>query len=117
VPSTSSVKMRKVEGAINNPSPVTYNFRGFKSSMLDAQNLLNDYQIIFLQGTWLAKQQLHNLSCFGVSHFAFGKADYDFIDGLVLGRAHGGTAIHRSKNLKASSFSNSDGSITGLRVF
>ena len=84
--------------------------------MPDVQKLLNDYQIIFLQETWLAKQQLDNLSCLGVTHFAFGRADYDF-DGLVHGRSHGGTAIYWSKNLKASSFSNCDGSIIGLRVF
>ena len=85
--------------------------------MPDVQKLLNDYQIIFLQETWLAKQQLDKLSCLGVSHFAFGRADYDFNDCLVHGRGHGGTAIYWSKNLKASSFSNCDGSIIGLRVF
>jgi len=42
--------------------------------------------------------------------------DYDFNDGLVLGRGHGGTAIYWSKNLKASSFSNCDGYIIGLRM-
>jgi len=31
-----------------------YNCRGFKSSMPDVQKLINDYQIIFLQETWLA---------------------------------------------------------------
>jgi len=64
--------------------------------------VLNDYQIIFLQETWLAKQQLDNLSCLGVSHFAFERADYDFNDGLVLG--HGGTAIYWPENHKASFF-------------
>jgi len=58
----------------------------------------------------LAKQQLGNLSGLGVSHFVFGRADYDFNDGLILGRGHGGTAIYWSKNSKASSFSNCDGS-------
>jgi len=106
-----------MEGLLNNLSLVTYNCRGFKSSMPDVQKLLNGYQIIFLQETWLAKQQLDNLSCLGVSHFAFGRADYDFNDGLVHGRGHGGTAIYWSKNLKASPFSNCDGSILGLRVF
>jgi len=85
--------------------------------MLDVQKLLNDYQIIFLQETWLAKQQLDNLCGLGVSHFAFGRADYDFNDGLVLGRGHGGTAIYWSENLKASFFSNCDGSIIGLMFF
>jgi len=106
-----------MEGILNNLSLATYNCWGFKSSMPDVQKLLNDYQIIFLQETWLAKQRLDNLSCLSVSHFAFGKADYDFNDGLVHGRGHGGTAIYRSKNLKASSFSNCDGSIIGLRMF
>jgi len=63
------------------------------------------------------KQQLDNLSGLGVSHFAFGRADYDFDGGLVLGRGHGGNAIYWSKNLKATSFSNCDGSTIGLRVF
>ena len=52
-----------------------------------------------------------------MSHFAFWRADYDFNDGLVHGRGHDGTDIYWSKNLKASSFSNCDGSIIGLRVF
>jgi len=106
-----------MEGILNNLSLATYNCRGFKSSMPDVQKLLNDYQIIFLQEIWLAKQQLDNLSCLGVSHFAFRRADYDFNDGLVHARGRGGTAIYWSKNLKASSFSNCDGSIIGLRVF
>jgi len=105
-----------MEGILNNLSLATYNCRGCKSSMPDVQKLLNDYQIIFLKETWLAKQQLDNLSC-SVSHFAFGRADYDFNDGLVHDRGHGVTAIYWSKNLKASSFSNCDGSIIGLRVF
>jgi len=106
-----------MEGILNNLSLVTYNCRGFKSSVPDVQKLLNDYQIIFLQETWLAKQQLDNLPCLSVSHFAFGRADYDFNDGLVHGLGHRGTAIYWYKNLKASSFSNCDGSIIGLRVF
>ena len=57
------------------------------------QDLLNDHQIIFLQETGLAKQQRDNLSCLGVSHLAFGRADYDFKEVLVFGRCHGGTAI------------------------
>jgi len=52
-----------MEGILNNLSLATYNCRGFKSSMPDVQKLLNGYQIIFLQETWLAKQQLDNLSC------------------------------------------------------
>jgi len=44
-----------MEGILNNLSLATYNCRGFKSSMPDVQKLLNDYQIIFLQETWLAK--------------------------------------------------------------
>jgi len=82
-----------MEGILNNLSLATYNCRGFKSSMPDVQKI-DDYQIIFLQETRLAKQQLDNLSCLGLSHFAFGRADYDFNDGLVHGRGHGGTAIY-----------------------
>ena len=52
-----------------------------------------------------------------MSHFAFGKADYDFDDDPINGRGHGVTATYWSKNLKASHFSNCDGSIIGLRVF
>ena len=104
-----------MEGIFNDLSLATYNCRGFKSSMPDVQNLLNDYQVIFLQDTSLAKQQLDNLSCLSVSHFAFGRADYDFNDGLVHGRGHGETAMYWSKNLKASSFSNCDSSIIGLK--
>jgi len=37
---------------------VTYNCWCFNHSMLDVQNLLNDYRIIFVQETSLAKQQL-----------------------------------------------------------
>jgi len=54
-----------MEGLLDNLSLVTYNCQGFKSSMPDVQKLLSDYQIIFLQETWLAKQQLDNLSFSG----------------------------------------------------
>jgi len=101
---------------INNLSLATHNCQGSKSSLPDVQNMLNDYQIIFLQETWLAKHQLDNLYCLSVSHFAFGRADYDFNDGLVHGRGHGGTAIYWSKNRKTLSFSNCYGSIIGLRA-
>ena len=102
---------------MNNLNLVTYNCKGFMSSMLEVQTFLNDYQIIFLQETWLSKQQLGNLSCLGMSHFAFGRAEYDFInDGLVLGCLHGGTAIYWSKNLKAPSFSNCDGCVIASKV-
>jgi len=52
-----------MKGILNNLILATYNCQGFKSSMPDVQKLLNDYQLIFLQETWLAKQQLDNLSC------------------------------------------------------
>jgi len=68
--------------------------------MLDVQNLLNDYQIVFLKETCLEKQQLDNLSCLGVLHFAFGRADHDFTDGLVFGHVPCGTAIYWFKTLK-----------------
>ena len=105
-----------MEEILNNLSLVTYNCQGYMSSMSDVQKLLKDCHIIFLQETWLAKQ-LDNLSCLSMSHFAFGRADYDFYDDLVFGGCHEGTATYWSNNLKASSFSNCDGSIIGLRVF
>jgi len=77
--------------------------------MPDVQKLLNDYQIIFLS------RDLVGRSCLGMSHFAFGRADYGFNDRPIYGRGHGGTAIFWSKNLTASSFSNCDGSIMGLK--
>jgi len=97
-----------MEEILNNLSLATYNCLGFKSSMPDLQRLFNDYQIVFILETWLAKQEVENLSCLSVSHFAFGRADYDFNDGLVHSQGHGGTAIYCSKNLKASSFSKCD---------
>ena len=76
----------------------------------------NCHQLIDKEDMVMAKTMFWNFND-SVSHFAFGRADYDFNDGLVHGRGHGGTAIYWSKNLKASSFSNCDGSIIGLRVF
>jgi len=52
----------------------------------------------------LAKQQLENLSCLSVSHFAFGRADYDFNGGLVFGRGHGATAIYWWRQVNQSQF-------------
>ena len=43
-------------------SVISYNCRGFNSSMPDVNELLENYQIVFLQETWLAKQQLDKLS-------------------------------------------------------
>ena len=74
------------------------------SSMLDVQNLRNDYQIIFPQETWLAKQQRGNLFCFSVSHFAFRRADHNFNDGLIFALGHGETVIYWCINLKLQHF-------------
>ena len=37
-------------------------------------------RLYFFKRPGWQKQQLDNLSCLGVSHFAFGRADYDFND-------------------------------------
>ena len=97
-------------------SVVSYNCRGFNSSMPDVYELLQNYQTVFLQDTWLAKLQLDKLSTICPNHYTDGRADFDFGDGIFLGRGHGGTAIYWSKDIKASTFSNCDGSIIGLRV-
>jgi len=64
----------------------------------------------------LEKQQRDNLSSLGVSYFPFGRADYYFNDDLVLRCGHDEITIYWSEDHKASSFSNCDGSIIGVRA-
>ena len=72
---------------------VSYNCRRLISSMHDVQMLCEQYHIIVLQETWIAKQNLSILSNVSKTHNAFGISSVDYETGLFVGRPYGGTAI------------------------
>ena len=78
---------------------VSYNCRGLASSLKDVKELCEKYQIVFLQETWLVKQNLHTLNHISDNHLASGTFKIDYEEGLIKGRPSGGTAILRHKDL------------------
>ena len=73
---------------------------GLSSSLADIQTLSNAFDIIFLQETWLAKQNLGKLNYIADTHLAYGNYSVDFEDGILTGRPFGGTAVLWNKSLK-----------------
>lgn len=95
---------------------VSYNCRGISSSLQDIQQLCDNYQVIFLQETWLAKQNLDRLTTISEQHYSYGTYSVDYEDGLCAGRPHGGTAILWSKTLSTKIIKNHDQSVIGIEV-
>ena len=52
----------KMKSTISDFLIVSFNCRGLSSSLLEIQELCKSHDVILLQETWLAKQQLHSLS-------------------------------------------------------
>ena len=52
----------KMKSTISDLLIVSFNCRGLSSSLLEIQELCKSHDVILLQETWLAKQQLHSLS-------------------------------------------------------
>ena len=62
--------------------------------------------IIFLQETWLAKQNLDFLNSINNQHYSCGISSFSYETKLHSGRPYGGTAILWNKQLQAFTFSN-----------
>ena len=97
-------------------SIVSYNCRGIKNPIVDIKKLCEAYEIIFLQETWITKQNLDFLSIISDHHYSFGYSSIDECDELRKGRPCGGTAILWKKELSAKRSVSHSGSITGLNV-
>ena len=68
---------------------VSYNCRGINSSSHDIQELCKTNQIVFLQETWLSKQQLNKLSTICNHYYSFGISGLGYEDRFKLGRPYG----------------------------
>ena len=64
---------------------ITYNCHGLLSSLQDVIELCNQYDLIFLQETWLFKHELCILNNLQVLFVAFGCSAVDDSDGIVRG--------------------------------
>lgn len=95
---------------------VSLNCRGLVSSLRDVQLLCDQYDVVFLQETWLAKQNLDFLNTISKRHYSYGICSVDYEQKIYSGRPFGGTAILWNKQLKASSLCDIDESIIGLTV-
>ena len=72
---------------------VSFNCRGLSSSLLEIHELCKSYDVVLLQETWLAKQQLHFLSSIHDDFLFVGTSCMDLEDEVMTGRPHGGTAV------------------------
>ena len=90
--------------------------RGLASSLKDVKEFCEKYQIVFLQETWLVKQNLHTLNHISDNHLASGTFKIDYEEGLIKGRPSWGTAILWHKDLSATVVKNCDNTIIGLKL-
>ena len=78
---------------------MSYNCRGLPKNDVvlhtrpDILNLLNNYDIICFQETWLAKQELDLCNSLHDEFSAISVAKVDYADGILHGRPHGGVSI------------------------
>ena len=95
---------------------VSFNCRGLSSLLEEIKTLCKTFDIILLQETWLAKQNLDFLNSINNQHSSYGISSFSYETKLHSGRPYGGTAILWNKQLQASTFSNHDNTIIGLKV-
>ena len=72
---------------------VTFNCRGLKSAMHDIRNMCMKYDIIFLQETWLSKNDNALLKDVDDNFDAFGISAMNDENGYQTGRPYGGLAV------------------------
>ena len=95
---------------------VSFNCRGLSSSLEKIKTLCKTFDIILLQETSLAKQNLNFLNSINNQYCSYGISSFRYEPKLLLGRPYGGTAILWNKQLQASTFSNHNNTIIGLTV-
>ena len=95
---------------------VSFNFRGLSSSLEKIKTLCKTIDIILLQETWLAKQNLDFLNSINNQRYFYYISSFSYETKLDLGRPYGGNAIFWNMQLQASTFSNHDNTIIGLTV-
>ena len=71
----------------------TYNCQGLKNSLQDVSDLCQQYDIIFLQETWLFNFELHILSNISHDFEGFGVSSIDDSMGILRGRPYWGMVI------------------------
>ena len=106
----------KMKSTISDLHIVSFNCRSLSSSLLEIQELCKSHDVILLQETWLAKQQLHSLSSIHDDFLFVGTSCMDLEDGVMTGRPHGDTAVLWRKSLTAYPVSNVDKSIVGINI-
>ena len=72
---------------------ITYNCRGYKSSISDVLDLCATCDIILLQETWLLPSELHLLTTLHPEFSARGISAVNITDDVLRGRPHGGLAV------------------------
>jgi exonuclease III len=70
-----------------------------KSSIEEIRQLCSDNDIVFLQETWLASDELSLLSNIHIDFYSKGTSAIDVTSGTLTGRPHGGVAILWRKTL------------------
>ena len=69
----------------------SYNCRGLRKAEL--ADIIVKCDVLLLQETWLAKQELELLNDLHEDYSGFGTAKCDYANGIITGRKSGGTAI------------------------
>ena len=80
----------------------SYNCQSLKSSVAEICSLCSEFDIIFIQETWLAKFELDILNTIHGDFFGYGISAFDSSAGLLRGRPFGGLAVLWRKSLQSS---------------
>ena len=75
----------------------SYNCRGLRKAEL--ANIIVKCDVLLLQETWLAKQELELINDIHEEYSGFGTAKCDYANGIITGRKSGGTAILWKTNI------------------
>lgn len=77
----------------------TYNCKNVKSSCEELANCIKEFDIVFLQETWLMENELTFLSKISDEYYAAGITSMDSSNGIVTGRPYGGMGILWRKSI------------------
>ncbi len=74
---------------------------GDKAHPLIVDNLLDNFDILCLQETFLVKRDMEKVNCFNINYHGTGESTADLSNGLVRGRIPGGVASLCRKSLNS----------------
>ena len=101
-----------------NLKAATFNCHGIGSSIDTIRNLTTEYQLVFLQETWLYPDDSSIVSRISEEYQSFSISSMSLDDNIIRGRPHGGMSVLWNKSLSNSirTIQYDDNRILGIEV-